>query len=107
MDKPKERPQNKNLKRDAGPGRPVGSRSFSTLFKLAIKKLAEQKKLDPADLEESLIMTAIAKAKKGDHRFYKDLMDRMHGTPIQRHAGADGDGPIEHRVIHVPQRNDK
>ena len=36
-------------------------------------------------------------ARKGDYRFYKDVLDRLHGTPIQRneHTGKDGKDLID------------
>ena len=88
--KPTERPQDKNLKRDAGPGRPKGQRNFKTIYREALIKLAALNKVKPEDLEDDMIQMAIAKARKGDPVFYKDVMDRIHGKAIQPIGGADG-----------------
>ncbi len=72
-----------NLKTDAGPGRPKGRRNFSTIFYDALEKLAEKNGMEPDQLETEIVEKALLTARKGDHRFYKDLMDRLHGTATQ------------------------
>jgi hypothetical protein len=74
-----ERPQNKNLKKDAGPGRPVGQRNYSTIYREALIKLGTINNKTPEELETELIASGFAMAKK-DYRFYKDVLDRIHGT---------------------------
>lgn len=73
-----------NLKRDAGPGRPVGSKNFATLYRDALIKLASHNGKEPADLELEIFSKAISSARAGDYRFYKDLIDRLHGPAIQK-----------------------
>ena len=47
-------------------------------------------------LEEALVIAQVKKAKKGDYRGYKDLMDRKHGTAVQKVEGEiDGNYTIE------------
>lgn len=81
--KPKDRPQNKNLKRDAGPGRPPKQRNYATIYREALLKIAQIDKITPEDLENDMIAMAVKKARKGDPIFYKDVMDRIHGKPVQ------------------------
>ena len=73
-----------------GPGRPKGQRNFKTIYRDALVKLAALNKVKPEDLEDDMIQMAIAKARKGDSVFYKDVMDRIHGKAIQPIGGADG-----------------
>ena len=87
-----ERPQNKNLKRDAGPGRPEGQRNYSTIYKEALIKLGEINNKTPEELETELIASGFAMAKK-DYRFYKDVLDRIHGMPTQ-HVNNNHSGGI-------------
>lgn len=64
-------------------GRPKGRRNFSTIFYDALEKLAEKNGMEPDQLETEIVEKALLTARKGDHRFYKDLMDRLHGTATQ------------------------
>lgn len=61
-------------------GRPKGRRNFSTIFYDALEKLAAKNGMDADTLETEILEKALISARKGDHRFYKDLMDRLHGT---------------------------
>lgn len=97
--KPKERPQNKNLKRDAGPGRPKGQRNYATIYREALIKIAEMEKLTPEAIEDDMIQMAVKKARKGDPIFYKDVMDRIHGKPVQPTDLTSGGKPIP--ILHV------
>ena len=83
-DKTEERPQNKNLKRDAGPGRPKGQRNYATIYKAALKKIAEAKNMTSEEIEEMLVKTGLGKALEGDYKFYKDVQDRIHGQATQK-----------------------
>lgn len=73
-------------------GRPKGQRNFSTIFREGLIKLAEKNGTEPDALEEEILQMAIAKARKGDYAFYRDLQDRLHGRPTQRQeiTGLDG-----------------
>ena len=51
-------------------GRPKGKRNFETLFRDAIKRLAESNNTTPDKLEEEIIIKGITTARKGDYRFY-------------------------------------
>ena len=62
-----------------GGQKPEGSLNFTTLFKKAIKKIAEDENIDIDSIELAIVKKAIDKAKKGDFRFFKDLMDRTRG----------------------------
>ncbi|HNG97716.1 MAG TPA: DUF5681 domain-containing protein [Candidatus Absconditabacterales bacterium] len=62
-------------------GRPPGSRSVETLFRDAIKKIAEDQKIE--DVERELVITLLAKAKKGDMRALEMYLDRLYGKPKQ------------------------
>ena len=75
-----------------GPGRPQGSLDFKTKFYKVIDKLAEQNNITAEEVEEQLLLVGYKKAKDGDYSFYRDLMDRIHGKPIQKNelTGADG-----------------
>jgi hypothetical protein len=64
-------------------GKPLGKRSFKTIYIEAIKKIAEKNGVEPTDLEEQIIMQGLKRANSGDFRFYKDTMDRLHGSPKQ------------------------
>jgi hypothetical protein len=61
-------------------GRPKGRRNFSTIFYDALENLAKKNDMEPDQLETEIVEKALLSARKGDARFYKDLMDRLHGT---------------------------
>ena len=63
------------------PWRPVWSRSAETLFRDAIKKIAQDQKVE--DVERELIITLLAKAKKWDMRAIEMYLDRLYGKPKQ------------------------
>lgn len=83
----------KNLKTDAGPGRPPGQKNYATLYRNALIKLGQLNGKDPDEIELEMIANGLASARKGDYRFYKDVLDRLHGTPVARHevTGKDGE----------------
>lgn len=74
----------KNLKTDAGPGRPKGLRNFATLYREAIVKIAKSTNQDPESFELEIVEQALRKARNGDIRFYQDMMDRLHGKAQQK-----------------------
>ena len=84
------RPQNKHLKpikkgeRLNPNGRPLGQKNYATIYKEALIKLAKVKNITPDQLEADLVLKGILLARGGDYRFYKDVMDRIHGTAVQR-----------------------
>ena len=82
-DKTVERPQNKNLKRDAGPGRPKGRKNFATIYREAIAKIAATEGITGDEFEVKLVEQAVRKGFNGDRSFYTDTMDRVHGKAQQ------------------------
>lgn len=78
-----ERPQNKNLKREAGPGRPKGRKNFKTLYYEAIKRIAQSQGITGEEFEVKMIEQAARKGFNGDRGFYADTMDRVHGKAEQ------------------------
>lgn len=67
-------------------GRQPGSENFKTIFEKALKEVAKLNKLDPEDLHAQIIAKGIQSARKGDFRFYKDLLDRLYGRPKEKIA---------------------
>jgi hypothetical protein len=65
-------------------GRPKGRRNFSTIFYDALENLAKKNNMEPDQLETEIVEKALLSARKGDARFYKDLMDRLHGQATQK-----------------------
>lgn len=73
-------------------GRPKGQRNYATIYREALLRLAEKNNLEPDQLETELLEKAIFSARKGDYRFFKDIMDRLYGTATQKHDHtSDGD----------------
>ncbi len=60
-------------------GRPKGVKTFGTLFKEAIKKIAKEKHIKKSQVEVDLVIRAIAEAKGGNFNYYKDIFDRVYG----------------------------
>lgn len=94
----KVRPQNKHLKpckpgETHNPnGRPPGQRNYAVIYREALEILANKNATTPEKLEAEMIANAAVLARKGDYRFYKDILDRLHGTPVQKTelTGKDG-----------------
>lgn len=79
----KERPQNKNLKRDAGPGRPMGQRNYATIYREALTKIANANGKTAEEIETMMEEVGLKQALKGNVAFWKDIRDRIHGKPVQ------------------------
>ena len=91
-------------------GRPLGAENFKTIFEKALKEVAKLNKLDPEDLHAQIIAKGIQSARKGDFRFYKDLLDRLYGRPKEK-IGMDlttGGMPIQggNQITFVHFEND-
>lgn len=73
-------------------GRPKGSEDFKTKFYKVVDKLAKQNNITPEEVEEQILLVGYKRAKDGDYSFYRDLMDRIHGRPVNKNeiTGADG-----------------
>ena len=65
------------------PWRPVWSRSAETLFRDAIEKIATDQKIE--DVERDLVISLLAKARKGDLKALDMYLDRLYGKPKQSH----------------------
>lgn len=65
-------------------GRPKGQRNYATIYREALIKLAEINGKEADELENEMVQKAIAAARKGDYRFYKDLLDRLYGSATQK-----------------------
>lgn len=65
-------------------GRPLGQRNYATIYKEALIKLAKLNNKTEEELEEEILSKGILNARGGDYRFYKDVLDRIHGTAIQK-----------------------
>lgn len=64
-------------------GRPLGLENFKTVFEKALRKLAEKEGKDPEELYLEIVGNGLRFAKY-DHKFYKDLLDRVHGTATSK-----------------------
>ena len=66
-------------------GKKKGTRNFKTIYREALKKIADLNDLTPEELEDDIVAKAVTAARKGDYRFYKDTLDRLHGSATQKH----------------------
>ena len=73
-------------------GRPKGQRDYATVYREALIKLASLNDKTEEEIENEILSNALLSARKGDFRFYKDILDRLYGTPVNRneHTGKDG-----------------
>lgn len=100
-----ERPQNKNLKpfKKGQSGNPAGmkpgQKQYATLYREALIKLAKKNGKTSDDLEVEMLTNAFTRAHAGDYRFYKDILDRIHGTALQKAS-------IEVQDTAIPQEID-
>jgi hypothetical protein len=65
-------------------GHPKGQRNYATIYREALIKIGSMNGKTPEELETELISSGFLKARKGDYRFYKDVLDRIHGMPVQK-----------------------
>jgi len=75
-------------------GKPIGTKSYKTLYAEALIKIAESKGMTAEELEVMLHQSGLAQAFK-DYRFYKDTLDRLHGKPDQNTDITSGGEKIE------------
>ena len=69
-----------------------GNLHFKTLFNQAIEKIAKSNDIDPESIEKDLIVKAITEARKGNFKYYQDLMDRVYGrAPQSLDVTSDGE----------------
>ncbi|OQB06940.1 MAG: hypothetical protein BWY21_01831 [Parcubacteria group bacterium ADurb.Bin216] len=108
-----ERPQNKHLKPfkkgECGnpDGRPLGQRNYATIYREALIKLGKLNNKTPEELEEEILSMGLLNARRGDYRFYKDILDRLYGTPVSRTelTGKDGKDIINKVSIEIINGN--
>ncbi len=67
-------------------GKKVGQRNYATIYREALIKLASINNKTPEELEEEILSSGLLNARKGDYRFYKDILDRLYGQPKQSSA---------------------
>ena len=84
-----ERVQNKNLKPPwkkgevvIGAGRPPGKKNYATLREEAIIQMGKDKGLTAEEVDVLLVKQGVTRAINGDYRFYRDDLDRTHGTAL-------------------------
>jgi hypothetical protein len=70
-------------------GYPVGKKHFKTLYYEALEKIALKKGTTVEDEDLAIVNTGVRLAQKGNFNFYKDLLDRVHGTAVQNNANID------------------
>ncbi len=66
---------------EPGPGHPPGVPNWNTLMRRAVKKIAAESSIDEEEVWTSLLRKAFEEAKKGNHHFYGDIMNRQFGKP--------------------------
>ena len=81
-------------------GRPLGQRNYATIYKEALIKLAELNHKSPEELEEEIVSAGLLNARKGNYQFYKDVLDRIHGT-AQNNVNVSGE--ITSKIISVDE----
>ena len=70
-----------------GPGHPLGTENFHTIWWKFIEKVAKSNNITADEVDEQLLAVAFKQMKAGDFRYWKDVRDRIHGMAKQ---------PIEH-----------
>lgn len=85
-----------------GPGRPKGQRNYVTIYREALKKIADSQNMTPEEIETIMEEAGIRKAIKGDFQFWKDIRDRLHGkaeTKSEITMRGDNTQPLLVKVI--------
>ena len=65
-------------------GKAKGQRDYATIYREALIKLAEKNNKTPEELEDEILSVGLLNARKGNYAFYKDVIDRTHGTALQK-----------------------
>lgn len=87
-------------------GRPVGSKDYKTIMWEALEKIANDTGKESAEeIYKEILMKGAISARKGDYRFYKDILDRVHGSAIQKneHTGKDGEPLVPDRKQEIDE----
>lgn len=74
-------------------GRPKGAKNFDTLFEEALKRIADANNKNPDEFDVDIVAKGLEMARKGDYRFWKDLLDRRFGKALEKHE-VSGSGLI-------------
>jgi len=86
-------------------GKPIGTKSFSTIFDEAIKEIAKKRNITPSEAEKELIVKAYLEARDGNFNFFKDLMDRKYGRAKESLDLTSGGEALG--IIILPRREKK
>ena len=78
-------------------GHPKGQKNYATLRREAIIELGKLNNKTPEEIEVMLHSKGLSEALKGNYQFYKDDLDRLHGT-AQNNLHVDGDLNIAHVI---------
>jgi hypothetical protein len=73
----------KFVKGNPGGGRPLKSENYRTIYRKALKHLAQLNDTTPEALEVEMHANALKKARAGDFAFYRDVLDRVYGRAVQ------------------------
>lgn len=64
-------------------GRPKGTRDWSTDFEEAIKKISKRTGVSTSEIRTDLLVKGITEARKGNHNFWKEIVERNYGKSAQ------------------------
>lgn len=64
-------------------GRPPGALNFSTKWIKFIEKVADQNNTTTDQVDEQMLKVAYKQIMSGDHKYWKDIMDRVYGQATQ------------------------
>ena len=87
-------------------GRPKGQRDYATIYREALIKLATLNDKTEEEIENEILSNALLSARKGDFRFYKDILDRLYGTPVSR-TELTGKGGSDLKIVFDTSFKDK
>ena len=62
-------------------GRPKGQRNYATIYREALIRIADANGKTPEEIETMMEEVGMKQALKGNHAFWKDIRDRIHGLP--------------------------
>lgn len=80
-------------------GRPKGSKNFDTIFDEALKRIAAANSKEPDEFDIDIVAKGLEMARKGDYKFWKDLLDRRFGKAMERHELSNPDGNLKSITI--------
>ena len=73
-------------------GKEPGTVGFKTMFDQTIKEVAKLNKIKETEAFQILFKQAYVQAKQGNFNFFKDIMDRYFGKPVQPVEGPGEEG---------------